>query len=146
MHEDVRIGMSIWHDFWSWYFQPKGFETSGDGKVYRWLGIRYFKRYLPTSGDLVTRLRGKHRIGGGSDGMLASLVRYERVTRQYEGRHIFGAVSMLALSWWSIEVLGKGDWLILIGANIVINGYPIMLQRYNRARLHAAVSQMKRCY
>ena len=78
--------------------------------------------------------------------MLASLVRYERVTRQYEGRHIFGAVSMLALSWWSIEVLGKGDWLILIGANIVINGYPIMLQRYNRARLHAAVSQMKRCH
>ena len=48
---------------------------------------------------------------------------------------------MLALSSWSIEVKGKGNWAALLVANLLINGYPIMLQRYNRVRLQAALSR-----
>lgn len=48
---------------------------------------------------------------------------------------------MLALTSWSIEVQGKGSWAELLVANLLINGYPIMLQRYNRVRLQAAVSR-----
>jgi hypothetical protein len=49
---------------------------------------------------------------------------------------------MLALSWWSIEVKGKGGWAALLVANLLINGYPIMLQRYNRVRLQAVASRL----
>jgi hypothetical protein len=114
----------------------------GNGQIYRWLGIRFFKRYLPTSGDLVTRLRGKRRIGPYNRNASLELIRYDKVTRSYEARHLIGAVSMLLLSWWSIESYGKGNWLILIAGNMLINVYPIMLQRYNRVRLQTMLARI----
>lgn len=51
---------------------------------------------------------------------------------------------MLALTWWSVEVKGKGDWPALQIGNLLINGYPILLQRYNRVRLQAAMARLKR--
>ena len=114
----------------------------GDGLLYRRIGIRIFKRYLPTSGDIVTRRRGIRRIESGNGGLRAALLRYEKVTRSYERRHIFGALSMLALSWWSITVHGKGNWYVLTLANIIINGYPIMVQRYNRLRINAVLDRL----
>jgi hypothetical protein len=47
---------------------------------------------------------------------------------------------MLALSWWSIARYGKGNWVVLLLANLLINGYPIMLQRYNRIRINRALA------
>lgn len=134
---DVRL----WDSFWLWYFKPKSFETAGDCRLYRLLGVRSFKRYLPTSGDLVTRWRGITRIKRTHGGLDQALRRYERVTRSYEARHMFGALSMFAISWWSITFHDNGQWPALIAANVLINGYPIMLQRYNRIRLQSALAQ-----
>jgi len=129
-------------NFWLWYFEPKPFETAGDCRLYRLVGVRAFKRYLPTSGDLVSRWRGISRIQRAQDGLDQALRRYERVTRSHEGRHIFGALSMLAISWWAITFHGKGEWPALIVANALINGYPIILQRYNRIRLQSALARL----
>ena len=134
--------MKVWSFFWSWYFQPKALEVVGGIRLYRLLGIRFFKRYLPTSGDLVSRAFGVRRIHRARGQLKESLVRHEQFTRTYEGRHIFGAVSMLALSWWSISVHHRGNWLALLGANLLLNGYPIMLQRYNRIRVQAALRKL----
>ncbi len=112
------------------------------GRFYRRLGVRFYKRYLPTSGDLVSRRRGITRITRAHGDLGGSLIRYERRTRSYEGRHIVGALSMLALTWWSITFHGKGNWIILLAANLLINGYPIMLQRYNRVRVRAALAML----
>ena len=130
------------HAFWSWYFQPKRFERAGDCRIYRLAGVRVFKRYVPTSGDLVSRWRGISRIHRADVGLLRALVRHERITRSYEVRHIFGALSMLAISWWAIAAHGKGNWIVLLAANALINGYPIILQRYNRIRLEAAMARL----
>lgn len=129
-------------NFWLWYFEPKPFETAGDCRFYRLLGVRVFKRYLPTSGDLVSRWRGISRIQRAHGGLDQALRRYERVTRSHEGRHIFGAASMLAISWWAISFHGKGEWPALLAANALINGYPIILQRYNRIRLQSALAHL----
>jgi hypothetical protein len=134
--------MTLLRAFWNRYFEPKPFEIRGEGQIYRSIGIRLFKRYLPTSGDLVSRWRGQRRIPTYNVDIAADLVRYEKVTRSYEARHIFGATSMLLLSWWSITFHGKGDWFVLIMANILINGYPIMLQRYNRVRLRSILENL----
>jgi hypothetical protein len=45
--------------FKRWYFPIREFERS---RFYPLLGIRLFKRYLPTSGDVVSRQRGVKRI------------------------------------------------------------------------------------
>ena len=123
----IMAAPHIWRTFWLWYLEPKPFETAGHGRLYRLLGVRGFKRYLPTSGDLVSRWRGASRIQRAHGGLDQVLRRYERVTRSYEVRHIFGALSMLAISWWAITFHGKGQWPALIAANAVINGYPIIL-------------------
>lgn len=137
----MRTGRGMWHRFRVWYFEPKPFEMMGNCRLYRLLGVRAFKRYLPTSGDLVTRRRGISRIKRVEGGVAEGLRRYERITRSYEARHIFGGLSMLAISWWSIAVHGKGNWVALLAANVSINGYPIMLQRYNRIRLQRALGR-----
>jgi hypothetical protein len=134
--------MGMWTRFWTWYFTPHRFENYNNGRLYEILGIRFFKRYLPTSGDIVTRHRHLRRIAFDQDGVLSSLKRYELQTRNYEGRHIFGALSMLVISWWSIEFYGKGNWLVLLVGNIIINGYPIMLQRYNRIRILSVLNRI----
>lgn len=125
------------------YFEPKSFELKGQGRLYRALGVRVFKHYLPTSGDLVSRHRGIRRIDPRSVGRSHALRQYERVTRSYESRHLFGAASMLAISWWAIAIHHKGSWVALLAANALINGYPIMIQRYNRVRLSNALRHLE---
>ena len=135
--------MNLFPSLACWYFKPRRFEQAANGRLYVLLGVRLFKRYLPTSGDLVSRARGCRRIAPIGPGLVSSLVQYESQTKSWEVRHIFGALSMLALTWWSIAVHGKGSWLILLSANILINVYPIMLQRYNRTRLRSLQARLK---
>jgi len=130
---------NYWERFCTWYFAPRSFEFWRGGRAYELVGIRAFKCYLPTSGDLVSRWRGKRWVCWIGRRTAESLSAHERRTRIWEARHIFGLASMLALTWWSIEVKGKGSWVALLVANLLINGYPIMLQRYNRARLNGLV-------
>ena len=127
-----------------WYFEPRAIEQAANGRLYVRLGVRLFKWYLPTSGDLVSRARGRRRIAPIGPDLVRSLVQHDKQTRSWEVRHIFGALSMLALTWWSISVHGKGSWPVLLGANLVINGYPILLQRYNRARLRSLLARLDR--
>ncbi len=134
--------MNVWRAFWSWYFQPKAFEKTGRCRIYRYLGIRLFKYYLPTSGDLVSRWFGVRRITLLKSMRMDSLLRHERFTRSYEARHLLGAVTMLAISYYAISVRQNGNWFYLSCANLLINGYPIFLQRYNRIRIQALLQRL----
>lgn len=128
--------------FARWYFEPRRIEQVANGRLYVLLGVRLFKRYLPTSGDLVSSVRGRRRIAPIGPDLVSSLLQHEEQTKSWEARHVFGFLSMLALTWWSIAVHGKGNWLVLLGANLLINGYPIMLQRYNRARVRSLLARL----
>lgn len=138
----MGLARNPWKRFRAWYFSPRPFERWRDGRAYELIGVHKFKRFLPTSGDLVSRWRGKRWVSWLGHRTVESLIAHERRTRNWEARHIFGLVSMLALSWWSIEVKGKGSWAALLAANLLINGYPILLQRYNRVRLEAAMTRL----
>ena len=129
-----------------WYFEPKRIEQADNGRIYVLLGARLFKRYLTTSGDLISRVRGRRRIAPIGPDLVTSILQFDKQTKSWEARHIFGGFLMLALTWWSIAVHGKGSWLVLLGANLLINGYPIMVQRYNRVRLRSLLAQLRRRY
>ena len=117
------------------YFRPKAFESYGDSTVYNLIGIKFYKKYLPTTGDLVRRWRKIKQIEIGKANQIAELYRYERKTRTYEWRHLIGAFVFVVLTFFIERKLTVLNWILLPFLNLVINIYPIFLQRYNRIRI-----------
>jgi glycosyl-4,4'-diaponeurosporenoate acyltransferase len=117
------------------YFRPKAFEFYGDSTVYNLFGIKFYKKYLPTTGDLIRRLRKIKQIDIGKTEIIQELYRYERKTRTYEWRHLIGAVVFVVLTFFIERKLTIFDWIFITFLNLVINIYPIFLQRYNRIRI-----------
>ncbi|MEI6138159.1 MAG: hypothetical protein WCP85_02790 [Mariniphaga sp.] len=117
------------------YFRPKAFEFYGDSTIYDLIGIKVYKKYLPTTGDLVRRWRKINQIEIGKTNQIRELYRYERKTRTYEWRHLIGVVVFVVLIFFIERKLTIYDWIFLPILNLVINIYPIFLQRYNRIRI-----------
>lgn len=108
------------------YFTPRFWERSG--KLYELLGIRFFKKYLPTTGDLMQRKVWRRKTLG--DGRTKTLKSYERTTRMCEVTHLIFFFAYFSL------FLVPGNTTLDVVSNLLVNVYPIMLQRYNRARLY----------
>jgi hypothetical protein len=114
------------------YYRLRAFES--DGGVYEYLGIRWFKK-LVRHGPLTVfapTLRSKRKI---TELPRAELITLQREMCKTETGHLaIGLVAALMAGyallrgWWD-----AAGWLLLF--NILINAYPVMLQRYNRARL-----------
>lgn len=117
------------------YFQPKPFERYGEGSIYEWIGIKTFKKYLPTTGDIVRRWRNIRQIKLNGAGKAQELYAYEQQTRKYEWRHIIGCIVFILLAFMIERTFTWLDWVILIALNLSINVFPILLQRHNRIRL-----------
>lgn len=125
-----------------WYFASRPFELRGNGKVYERLGAKFYKKYVPTSGDVITRLRGIKRLNIAAIGRRQALIEHELQTRKWEWRHL---VSALLLQAWAIFAgvsIGAEHFWISSAINLVVNIYPIMVQRYNRARIVPCLTRM----
>jgi uncharacterized integral membrane protein len=123
-----------------WYFTPRKWERHGNGAIYRWLGVAVYKRHLPTTGDLMRRWRGLKHVDLARGSRRDELLHAEQMTRRYEWRHWIGCVVFILLAIL-IDQQSNGreftvlDGVFLVALNLVINVYPIMLQRYNRVRI-----------
>jgi len=119
-----------------WYFQPRRFETRNGCAFYPRLGVRIYKRFVPTSGDWVTRIRGIDRLQIAATGdRCQALKNFEQQTRKWEIRHL---ISALLLQSWAIiggAFIGIEQFWVCSLINLMVNLYPIMVQRYNRARM-----------
>ena len=124
--------------FKAWYFPPRPFEF---GRLYPLLGVRLFKKYLPTSGDLVSRRRRvKHIRVLESGGRQAALAEFQQKSQRWELGHLFSA---LLLQAWAIVgglLVSPVQFWACTAINLVVNIYPVMLQRYNRARMAGLLS------
>jgi hypothetical protein len=98
--------------------------------LYRALGVFGFMRLL--------RLVGWERANRKAkkfDGTRASLPAYERATRSSEFNH---AVLAVVGVWMTATALAFGAWdcaAWLLGVNVFLHVYPVMLQRTMRARV-----------
>jgi glycosyl-4,4'-diaponeurosporenoate acyltransferase len=117
------------------YFRPKAFELYKGQPIYEWLGIKTFKKYLPTTGDIARKKRKIKQIKLSGADKIEELYRYERQTRTYEWRHWIGFVLFIGLTFLLDRKLTVYDWILLPLLNGYINVYPILLQRYNRIRI-----------
>lgn len=107
-------------------------EFERDGRLYERLGVRLVKRLL-RRGPLAVFNPDLHLPADRSPEHLAHL---DQRMRDAEASHfmLLVATSGIALnaaarSWWTAAVL-------TVVFNALLNGYPVMLQRYNRVRLH----------
>ncbi|MBK9632250.1 MAG: hypothetical protein IPO62_14510 [Saprospiraceae bacterium] len=117
------------------YFSPKPFEFYRDRTIYDLIGIKIYKKYLPTTGDIVRQKRRITQIKISNTGNINELYKYERKTRIYELRHVIGAIIFIGLTLMLYGKLTIFDCIFLPILNLYINFYPIFLQRYNRIRI-----------
>lgn len=114
---------SAWHEL-------RGFEA--DGRVYRALGVGVAKRAL-RRGPLAVCNPDLHLPAERTPERLAHL---DQRMRDAEASHailLFATLGIAAQAaargWWA-----AAGWTVLF--DVALNGYPVMLQRYNRALLH----------
>ena len=105
------------------YFHIRPIEK----KVYQFLGVKYYQRMIRRMNIFNPELHLKEGRSG--------LAKLEQATRNAEQGHaliyiIVSGFTLYALlqQWWQAAF-----WYFLF--NMLINGYPIMVQRYNRDRI-----------
>jgi hypothetical protein len=119
------------------YYAIKPFERTG--LVYKRLGIRLFKR-LVRRGPLAMF---SPTLRFPKDETVPALRLLENEMRKAETGHVLIFVVMLLFVGYAL-LQGWFDaavWLLLF--DILINGYPIMLQRYNRIKLQELILQQE---
>lgn len=117
------------------YFTPRRFER--DGTIYKALGVRTFKKYVPTGGDIAILKRKKQGFKGIiNESSVKALKAYESDTRMAETVHLAGAVGFGYAAIGSLVINQPEFGVLIMGANVLANLYPIMLQRYNRGRVY----------
>jgi hypothetical protein len=117
------------------YFKPKKFELYRNKTIYEFVGIKVYKKYLPTTGDIVRKWRNIVQIRPDRSKRISELYRNERQTRTYEIRHIIGTIVFVALVFVVDKKLNLFDMAFLTVLNLYVNIYPIILQRHNRIRI-----------
>jgi hypothetical protein len=115
----------------SW-FQPKAFELSG--RFYEALGVRRFRAYM-VNGDImnswIRRSVPGYRYLTGRESTQA----FGRQTCENERGHMLMLLSALPATAYAILTSRFKFALYFLMVNIVLNVYPILLQRYTRARI-----------
>ena len=118
------------------YYRIRPFEK--DGRSYELLGIRWFQKLMLAPGfrscnrDIPRSIRNKDLAG------------LEREMRFAETAHVLTFFLVLSMT---IFVLVNGWWdgvAYLVAWNILLNVYPVMLQRFNRQRLGRAMRLLPR--
>ncbi|MCP2043595.1 hypothetical protein L1278_001632 [Pontibacter sp. HSC-36F09] len=119
------------------YFDVKVWENGG--QVYRWFGVNIFRKLLVWVGW--ERL---HKAVSPVKKDLEALQRMEYNTRQSEFGHLVIFFIVLGFTFFVLYQYGLEQSLWLIFLNVILNVYPILVQRYNRPRLQKAIQVWKR--
>lgn len=119
--------------FKSTYYNEKKWEKKG--KVYESLGVNIFRKLLVLIGW--EKLNKKNNPVKKS---LEALIHLEYVTKQSELGHLIIFFTVIPINIFVAVKFGIAESLWLLILNIVLNMYPIILQRYNRPRLKKAIN------
>jgi hypothetical protein len=124
--------ISLWWLLPRAYYEIRGFERTG--RIYRAVGVLLFRRFAP-NGDLANRWERRanpnFRVIGGRRAANEFVARTEDSER---GHIVLLALGMVSAAYaWRVGWHGWAYYLSV--GNVLVNVYPILLQRYTRARL-----------
>lgn len=128
--------ISLWWLLPRAYYEIRKFERTG--RIYRAVGVLLFRRFAP-NGDLANRWERRanphFRVIGGRR---AATDFVERTKDSERGHMVLLALGMVSAGYaWRV---GWHGWAYYLSAgNVLVNVYPILLQRYTRARLCAVL-------
>ena len=119
----------------STYFNSKKWES--EGKKYKWLGIHGFRKVLVWVG-----WEKLNKASNPVKKSLDALKHLEYSTRQSEFGHliIFFIVLFLTIIVGFYYGFKRTIWLLIL--NVVLNAYPVVVQRFNRPRLLKAINRI----
>lgn len=129
------------------YFRPKSFERSG--KLYEMLGVRYFKKLCAeTFRKLVKKVDDSDKIGVPNNYLLwdfseKGLRAFDNQTRKNEAIHAIPTVAFTIPTVSSISQGSYGMAVLYVGLTFALGIYPILTQRYNRARICNTIDKME---
>jgi hypothetical protein len=107
------------------YFLTKPFEN--EGRIYRYAGVHIYRKLLVWIG-----WEKIMRQGNTIQANTAALQTLEYNTRVSETGHAIIFLIVLAVTVITFENIDQAKWLIL--TNVLLNVYPVLLQRFNRPR------------
>jgi hypothetical protein len=151
---DTFIG-GLWRQYWfvpyllsllAWFLPRAWFRTfpwEGSGRIYEALGVRWLKQFL-IGGDRMNRTVRKTAPAYRVYAHEALRQRIFKDTCVSEKIHV---VMLLFALWPALFAAAVGWWpyaALLTVANVVVNLYPILVQRYTRARLALIERRMGR--
>jgi hypothetical protein len=117
-----------------WYFQAKGFEEST--RVYELFGVLLI-RQLVRRGPLHILAPEYHYSGRRES--IPRLLLEARIAETIHVIALLGSFMLVAYALFMGRLVAAG-WLLVF--NVLINIYPVMLQRYNRLRLQRLLTRM----
>ncbi len=120
----------------STYYNPKKWED--EGKLYKWLGVHGFRKVLVWVGWEKLN-KASNPVKKSSD----SLIHLEYNTRQSEFGHLIILFIVFAITVFVGFYYGFKQTLWLLTLNILLNAYPIVVQRYNRPRLNKIINKYR---
>jgi len=132
-----------------WYFRPKSFEKWENGKVYETLGIKHLKKLCAeTYRKLVKRSTGSDRASFKNNYLIwnfskEGLKKFDYQTRMNEAIHILPTAIFSGLTANYLSEGKYGMAALETGLNLALGIGPLLLQRYNRARLHNVIDRME---
>ncbi|QJW90501.1 hypothetical protein HNV11_14495 [Spirosoma taeanense] len=118
----------------STYYRPQPWEA--DGKVYTWLGVNVYRKLLVWVG-----WEKANKATNPVKKKLDALTHLEYTSRQSEFGHLIIFFAVLAVTLLVGVTSGLSETVWLISLNVLLNLYPIFVQRYNRPRLLRAIQR-----
>lgn len=119
-------------EFKSDYYLEKSWEKKG--KIYEAFGINWFRKLL-----VIIGWEKLNKKANPVEKNIQALIHLEYRTKQSELGHIIIFFIVLAFTIYVAVTFGIKETLSLIILNILLNVYPVLLQRYNRPRLQRAI-------
>lgn len=119
------------------YYDQKKWERRG--KVYEHLGINFFRKLLVWTG-WERLIRKSNPVEKNAE----ALIHLHNQTKKSELGHLIILVLVSGFNFFVAFKFGFSKSLWLLVLNILLNLYPVLLQRYNRPRLARIIKLSKR--
>nr|WP_315484333.1 hypothetical protein [uncultured Undibacterium sp.] len=118
------------------YYNEKGWERKG--KIYTYLGVNLFRKLLVLVGwEKLTRKTSPIEKN------TQALLHLHHQTKKSELGHLIILIIVLGFTLFVAVKLSMMQSLWLMILNVLLNLYPVILQRYNRPRIQRAIQLSK---